>query len=75
MSETPLAYDISASRAAKEKKNKKSKIIFVKKSTTLLQSHCCSLNGLEMSSKRRKGSIFKIEEKMSLVLKNVWNNL
>ena len=62
MLETPLAYDISASRAAKEK-NKKSKIIFVKKSTTLLQSHCCSLNGSEMASERRKGIIFKIGEK------------
>ena len=56
-------------------KNKKRKVIFVKKSTTLLQSHCCSLNGKKMASKRRKGIIFKIGEKKSLVLKNIWNNL
>ena len=30
------------------------------KKATLLQSHCCSLNGLEMASKIQKGIIFKI---------------
>ena len=43
-----------------QRKNKKSKLIFVKRSTTLLQSRCCSLNGLEMASKRRKGIVFSI---------------
>ena len=72
--DTPSTDDIFSSREAREE-IVKNKLIYVELSTILLQSRCCSSSGLEMASKRQKGIIFKIGEKISLVLKIIWNNL